>query len=265
MACQPELPTRERSRLVRYGIAVGVTALSLFLRWPLWPILGSQTPHMTFFPAVMIAAYFGGFGPGIVATVLSALAAQYFVYFLGDPRYSVQFASIHNAVALSLYMVVGIVVSGLSESLHRMRRRIVADERRRAEEAIRSSEERFRCMFDNMAVGIAHANLEGRWFRVNQKFCDILGYSREELLEKSILDIAVPNESAVVSDNHARLIRGECPSYATEKQFRRKDGSIGWINATVSVFRDPCGAPAYTVAIVQDVTEKKKAVHALRL
>jgi two-component system sensor histidine kinase/response regulator len=268
MGCPPEVPFRERSRLVRYGIALGVTGLSLFLRWPLWPVLGSQTPHMTFFPAVMIAAYLGGFGPGVVATVLSAVAAQYFIYSYGAygaARYSLQFGSIHDVVALSLYVVVGVVVSGLCESLHRNRRRFVADERRRAEEAIRSSEERFRCMFDNVAVGIAHADLEGRWFRVNQKFCDILGYSAEELLGKSSRDVCMTSESPDGAQNHQRLIRGECPSLAAEKQFRRKDGSLGWIHATISLFRDPCGAPAYTMAIVQDITEKKKAVQALRL
>ena len=61
-----------RARLVAYGVAVLATAVSLLARWPLWPVLGDGVPHMTFFPAVMIAAYFGGFGPGLLATVLSA-------------------------------------------------------------------------------------------------------------------------------------------------------------------------------------------------
>src|ERR1700681_3635629 len=116
-------PTRDRSPLFRYGIAVGVTGLSLLLRWPLWPILGNQTPHMTFFPAVMISAYYGGFGPGLLATFSSALAAH---YFLGDTRF--QIGSVQGAMSLTLFLLVGTVISGLTESLHRMRRRIVADE-----------------------------------------------------------------------------------------------------------------------------------------
>ena len=52
---------RDRGRLFRYGVALLVTGLSLLLRWPMWPLLGNQTPHMTFFPAVMLSAYFGGF------------------------------------------------------------------------------------------------------------------------------------------------------------------------------------------------------------
>jgi PAS domain S-box-containing protein len=261
MSTRTSIPPRERSPLFRYGVALGVTGLSLLVRWPLWPVLGNQAPHMTFFPAVMISAYYGGFGPGVLATVLSSLAAH---YFLGETQFTFQIGNVHGAVALALFLLVGTVISGLSESLHRMRRRIVADERRRGEEALRASEERFRGMFDNVAVGIAHADLEGRWFRVNQKFCDILGYTRAELLEKSFRDFIVPEEQAPPG-NYARLIRGECSSFATEKHLRRKDGTDGWVNVTVSLFRDTSGAPAYTMAIVQDISEKKKAAQALRV
>jgi PAS domain S-box-containing protein len=75
----------------------------------------------------------------------------------------------------------------------------------------------------------------------------------------------MPDEQAVHNDQHTRLIRGECQSYSTEKHFRRKDGTVGWINATVSLFRDSAGAPAYTMAIVQDISERKKAAQALRV
>ncbi len=262
MATRTPISPRERSPLFRYGIALGVTVLSLIVRWPLWPVLGNQAPHMTFFPAVMISAYYGGFGPGVLSTVLSALAAH---YFLGETRFTFQLGNVHGAVALGLFILVGTVISGLSESLHRMRRRIVADERRRAEEALRASEERFRGMFDNVAVGIAHADLQGRWFRVNQKFCDILGYTQPELLEKSFCDFTVPDEQSTHGEHYSRLMRGDCSSIATEKHFRRKDGTTAWANVTVSLFRDPSGAPAYTMSIVQDISEKKKAAQALRV
>ncbi len=130
-------PVRDQSRLIRYGIAIGVTGLSLLVRWALWPVLGSQTPHMTFFPAVMISAYFGGFGPGLLATFLSAFAAH---YFLGDARFQIDTAQ--GAVSLTLFLMVGTVISGLTESLHRMRRRVVADE------GLRESEERWRSLTD---------------------------------------------------------------------------------------------------------------------
>ena len=86
---------------------------------------------MTFFPAVMISAYYGGFGPGLLSTVLSAIGGTLFSWATRDSH--CRWAALHDVVALTLFLLVGTVISGLSESLHRMRRRIVADERRRAE------------------------------------------------------------------------------------------------------------------------------------
>jgi len=253
---------RDRGRLFRYGVALLVTGLSLLLRWPMWPLLGNQTPHMTFFPAVMLSAYFGGLGPGLLSTILSALAAN---YFLGETPYSIQIPDAHIALALVLFLLVGTVISGLCESLHRMRRKIVAAERRRGEEALRASEERFRCTFENAAVGIAHNDLQGRWLRVNNTFSEILGYTRSELLNKTFHEISLPEELPAELDEHARLIRGEVPSYSLEKHFRRKDGSLGWLNVTVSLQRDTSSQPEYTIAVIQDITERKQAEEALRL
>src|SRR5207248_3133118 len=121
-------------------------------------------------------------GPGFLCTILGALAAN---YFFTEPRFSLQVKSLNAAVALPLFVLVGMIISGLSESLHRARRRLVAEERRRAEEALREAEERFRAQalreseqrfrgtFDNAAVGIGHADPSGRWLRVNEKFCVI--------------------------------------------------------------------------------------------
>src|SRR5712692_8482393 len=118
-----------RTRLVAYTVAVLAPAVSLLVRWPLWPVLEDAVPHMTFFPAVMIAAYFGGFWPGLLATGLSAIAAN---YFLTEQLSSFQVNSVNDVVALILFVLVGTIISGLCESLHRAQRRIVAHERQRA-------------------------------------------------------------------------------------------------------------------------------------
>src|SRR5437870_12682404 len=136
-----------RSRLVPYGVAVLATAASLLIRWPLTPLLGQAVPHMTFFPAVMVAAYFGGFWPGLLATLLSAVAANYF--FTGQLR-SLQVTSVNDVAALALFVLTGAIISGLSESLHRARRRIVADERRRAEEALSQERYLLATLMDNL-------------------------------------------------------------------------------------------------------------------
>src|ERR1700693_3546446 len=121
-----------RTRLIAYSVAVLAPAISLLVRWPLWPVLGDYLPHMTFLPAVAIAAYYGGLRPGLLATFLSALAADSFLVAMQtDPP--VPFS--HVAIGFSLFTMTGVIISALSESLHQARRRIVADERKRAEEA----------------------------------------------------------------------------------------------------------------------------------
>ena len=118
-----------RARLVAYGVAVLATGGSLLLRLPLVPLLGYHAELMTFFPAIILSAYLGGLGPGLVATFLGAAAGQYF--FL-EPRHSFKLHDPGAAYGLGLFVLAGVVISGLMESLHRSRRRIAASERRYA-------------------------------------------------------------------------------------------------------------------------------------
>jgi C4-dicarboxylate-specific signal transduction histidine kinase len=111
-------------------LAVLATAASLLVRWLLWPILGTAVPHMTFFPAVVVAAYFGGFWPGLLATILGALAAN---YFLTEQLRTLHTTDINDVTAAILFVAVGAIISGLSEALHRAQRRALLQERQRAE------------------------------------------------------------------------------------------------------------------------------------
>ncbi len=115
-----------RARLVAYGVAVTATAVTVIVRWLLWPVIGDAVPHQAFFPAVMLAAYYGGFWPGFLATILSALSAN---YFFTPPYYSLEIKSLNAAVAMPLFVLVGSLISALCESLHRTRHRLVAEER----------------------------------------------------------------------------------------------------------------------------------------
>src|SRR5436309_15992108 len=120
------MDTSPHNRRICYAVAVLAPAASLLVRWPLGPLLGDAVPHMTFLPAVMIAAYVGGFWPGLLATILSAIAAN---YFFTEQLPSFHVRSVNDVAALILFVLVGTIISGLCESLHRARRRIVADER----------------------------------------------------------------------------------------------------------------------------------------
>jgi PAS domain S-box-containing protein len=138
-------------------------------------------------------------------------------------------------------------------------------ERKQAEEALQQSEERFRASFDQAAVGIAHVGLDGRWLRVNQKLCDIVGYSREELIRLTFQEITHPDDLREDLDHLRRLVAGEVRTYAVEKRYVRKDGRTVWSNLTVSLVGSSTGPnPAYFVSVVEDIAARKQAEEALR-
>src|SRR5262249_31940483 len=137
-------------------------------------------------------------------------------------------------------------------------------DRKRAEEALRESEERFRGTFENAAVGIAHTHPSGRFLRVNEKFCTIVGYPREELLQRTYLDITHPDDLAASIEVSAELLRGESPGFTLEKRYLRKDGSVVWGELFASLQRDAAGQPAYGIAIVQDISERRHLEGELR-
>ncbi|HEX8919585.1 MAG TPA: EAL domain-containing protein [Chloroflexota bacterium] len=137
-------------------------------------------------------------------------------------------------------------------------------QRRRAEAALQESERRFRAMFDQAAVGVAQSDLDGRWLVVNQRLLDLYGYSWEELSCLHFNDITHPDDVDADLRQFDRLRAGEISSYAMEKRFVRKDGSVVWANLTVSLVRDDEGAPQYTMAVVEDISERKRGEALLR-
>ena len=137
-------------------------------------------------------------------------------------------------------------------------------ERRRAEETLRESEERYRAFFETAAVGAAEADLTtGRLLRVNDSFCRFLGYGRGELLTMTFSQVTHPDDRAEDSEGVARLLRGEIREYATEKRYLRKDGGVVWTQLAVALVRDGDGLPLHSVAIAQDITERKRVEEAL--
>jgi len=136
--------------------------------------------------------------------------------------------------------------------------------RKRVEEELRESEERFRATFEQAAVGMGHAAPDGRMLRVNQRFCDIVGHTREELLEKTFEEFTHPEDVGADSEQSRQLLAGEIRTYTMEKRYIRKDGSVVWVDLTVSLVRESSGEPGYFIAVVEDVTERKHAEQSLR-
>jgi two-component system cell cycle sensor histidine kinase/response regulator CckA len=133
-----------------------------------------------------------------------------------------------------------------------------------SEEALRASERRFQTTFEQAAVGIAHVAADGRFLRINQRFCEIVGYDLPEMLELTFHEITHPDDADTDRSSVLQLLAGEIATLSREKRYRRKDGAWVWVNLTVSLARDACGRPDYFVSVVQDVTERRQAEEALR-
>jgi PAS domain S-box-containing protein len=136
--------------------------------------------------------------------------------------------------------------------------------RRRADQALRESEEVSRATFDQAAVGIAHVGIDGRWLRVNDKLCAIVGYPREELLHLTFQDITHPDDLEADLGYAGQVLSGEIKTYSMEKRYFRKDGSLVWINLTVSLVRGADGEPRNFISVVEDITDRKRAEDELR-
>jgi PAS domain S-box-containing protein len=131
--------------------------------------------------------------------------------------------------------------------------------RRASEQALRDSEQRFRATFEQAAVGIAHVGPDGRWLRVNQRLCGIVGYAREELLALSFQDITHPDDLDLDLAQVRQMLNGTLQTYSMEKRYIRKDGATTWINLTVSLVRDAKGAPAYFISVIESIAARKQA------
>jgi PAS domain S-box-containing protein len=137
-------------------------------------------------------------------------------------------------------------------------------DRKRAEESLRESELRFRGTFENAAVGIAHIDTTGRFLRVNEKFCAIVGYPHGELVQRTVQELTHPDDRAAGLSLAAALFRGESPSSGLERRYVRKDGSPVWVEVFASLQRDAAGRPAYGIQVIQDISDRKRLDAELR-
>jgi len=138
-------------------------------------------------------------------------------------------------------------------------------ERRREQEALRKSDERFRRYFELGLVGLAITSPSGGWLEVNDEICGILGYERSELLRMSSMDLTHPDDAANDLSQLTRVLSGETDGYSIEKRFVRKDGEVVHAVVAVRAVRDSGGAVEYFVGLLQDVTERRTGEEQQRL
>jgi PAS domain S-box-containing protein len=238
--------THFHNPVLRYGFAIVIVAASMFLRFALTGLMrGEGYQYVTVFPAIIIVAIFAGMGPAVLCAALAAPLAEY--YFTP----ALEFADIP---AISIVVMTGFLAGALAQRLHN-----ALAQKDRESQALSESERRFRKTFENASVGITHVDLNGNWILVNDKFCKMLGYSKETLIDTEFSVVTHPDDVMHDWETFRRLMNGEVESYIIEKRYIHKTGGIVWASLYRSLVRDQEGRPLYSATVVVDITARKLA------
>lgn len=135
-------------------------------------------------------------------------------------------------------------------------------ERKMAEDALRASEERFRNFFENAGVGIVIGNTDKKYLAVNDRFCEITGYSREELLKMGCGELVHPDDQEADHFEVQRLLRGEASSFIREFRYVHASGSTVWVRLNISIMRGNRPEDHRLIGVVEEITEQKRAEEA---
>lgn len=151
-------------------------------------------------------------------------------------------------------------LAGLLERLKDSNRRLAEDnaERKHVERALRESEERFRAIFEKSAIGMLLIDMNGHMLDSNQAVLEALGYSRDELHEKSLTDITHPEDIEISQSFYHQLLEGKQDHYQVEKRYLKKDGQVMWGRVTASLVRDTDDTPQFGIIMVEDITARKR-------
>ena len=270
------LPLAVSPRPARYAVAIGSAAISAVLVGFLLPSLGNQFPFLLLYPAVICAAWYGGFGPGLLATVLTALAAAFFLF---EPRFSFAIARPGDQLATSLFVVVGGLISWLGEMVLRANRRLeeyargIANQRdisekRAAEldrlnESLRQSEGRYRSLAIATAQIVWTTNPEGEVVEDMPMWRAFTGKSEEELRGWGWVDSLHPEDREQTMAVWSEAVRARSV-YETEYRIRKSDGEYRHFAARGAPVLQADGSVREWVGTCTDITERKRTEAELR-
>ncbi|MFN8559239.1 MAG: PAS domain S-box protein [Dehalococcoidia bacterium] len=248
-------------RVAAYLVALLGAVLATLVRWALTPLLGDTLPFITYFPAVVVAGWYGGYGPALATVALSALLSA--VLFL-EPRSVLAVTGPAGIIALIVYVAVGLSIAALAGSQRAARRRVererTAAERARA--ALAESERRYRDLFENANDIVYALDMDGRVLDINRYGLAITGYRHDDVAGRLLTDLVPAAYHDRMRSMLARKLEGE-EHTVYDLALRAADGRILQIEVT-SRLAEEGGRPAGVHGIARDVTARRAAEIALR-
>jgi two-component system, chemotaxis family, CheB/CheR fusion protein len=248
-----------------YGLAVVLAIGAILLRWALTPVVGPGSPYLLAFPAVALSGWFGGFGPGLVATICGAATAA--VVFRNTSLQTTP----HLAFSALVFLLAGALISHLCQLLHREWARANNEARRLAEslavrecmeQRLRDSEERHRGIVDNVEALIYVKDLDGRIVSTNQHFERALGLKAGDVIGKTDFDYCPPEFAEVFRANDRKVVEtGQCITF--QEQAPLPDGLHMFVSVKFPL-RDSNGRVCAVCGVSTDITDQKRQEEELR-
>ncbi len=262
---------------VAYGLTVLLLALVTVVRKAMDPVLGDVAPLTFYYAVVLVATWYGGWGPGLLALVGGELLGSYFFI---QPRGTFTIGDLDRRIGMVLYCLLSLAVIGLTHALQRSRRRAemanaeLADanrslaveiaERAKAENYLLESEQRFRGYFEQVLVGMAMLTESCDWIEVNQRLCRLLGYTDDELLRRTWTDLIHAEDVEDERNHFQNLLQGIVKGFVMDLRLICKGGKLLHANISAQRMKKDDGSLDCILVLVQDITERKQAEEYLR-
>jgi PAS domain S-box-containing protein len=248
------MSTRNPSVAARYGFTIVVVALATLLRVALGGVLGAGVPFITYFPTVVVCAWFGGLWPGLLSTVISGVIAWY--AFLA-PEFSFGISGPNGFVQLIMFLLAGILISLLAESLHGARRRA-----ERSETAEREQRERLRVTLASIGDAVITTDVDGRVTFINKVAESLTGWQEQDLEGKRLEELfrIVNEETGATVENPAlrAMQEGTVIGLTNHSILIARDGTEIPIDDSGAPIKDAEGKTIGAVLIFRDITERRR-------
>ena len=275
----PLFPSEKKSYPAYYrdAVAVAVVLVAAAIRLVFLTAMGTHSPYLVFFPAVMFAAIYGGLRPGLLATSVSAILVAYFWL---EPVNQFAILQPSNMLSIVIFLLSGGMIAWVSDSMHRARARalaaeaqaLLAAEREKAAEALFEGRAKLEAALASMTDAVFISDAQGRFVDFNDAFATYYRFRNKDecfttLAEyPNVLEVLLPDGIPAPLDTWAvtRALRGETGTNA-EYTLRRKDTGEMWVGSySFAPIRDKGGAIVGSVVVVRDITERKRAEEELR-
>ena len=234
----------EKNKIITMAVLIGI---AIYLTYYFHAVIGSGTvfTHYFYLPIILAALWWKRRGV-LVAVFLSTLLILSHIYLRTDV------VTENDFIRGISFIFIGLMFA------------IINERREKQGERLYESESRFRLAFEESGIGIALVAPDGKWLKVNQKLCEITGYTEPELLAIDFQTITHPDDLGADLEHVKQMLEGTIKTYTVEKRYIRKDNEIICVNPTVSLVRTHDGKPMYFIAQIENITERKQAEKLLK-